>query len=82
MFLGLGIIIFPMIFNDTYRMIISMTNSRVRKIDKKCKHLSNFSPVTLRALCYYLINTNRKNSITEAGAFGIEAVPMQFIVGS
>jgi hypothetical protein len=32
-----------------------MATSRAIKFDKKCKHLSNFFAVTLRALCWYPI---------------------------
>jgi hypothetical protein len=52
--MGLGImiiIIFPMIFNDTYRMVRPMISFRIIKTGKKWKHLSNFPAVTLRALC-------------------------------
>jgi hypothetical protein len=43
--------IYPIIFNDTYQMIGPVDSFRAVKIDKKCKHLSNFPAVTLRELC-------------------------------
>jgi hypothetical protein len=38
------------ILNDTYRMIRRMVSFRAIRTVKKCKHLSNFPAVTLRAL--------------------------------
>jgi hypothetical protein len=49
--LGEGVGIWDNIFNDAYRMIRPMISFREIKIGKKCKHLSNFPAVTLRALC-------------------------------
>jgi hypothetical protein len=45
------LIIFPMIINDTYEIMRPMTSFRAIKIDKICKHLSNFPAATARALC-------------------------------
>jgi hypothetical protein len=54
-YLGIMVIIitmiFSMIFSHTYRMILPMTSFRAIKIDRKCKHLSNFPAVTLREFC-------------------------------
>jgi hypothetical protein len=47
--LDLGII-FLVIVNDTYHMMRHVESFRATKIDKKCKNLSNFPTVTLRAL--------------------------------
>jgi hypothetical protein len=44
-----------MIFNDTYKIIRPVTSIRAINIDKKCKHLSNFSAIILWALCYCVI---------------------------
>jgi hypothetical protein len=52
-------IIFLTIFNDTYRIIRPMISFREIKIDMKCKHLSDFAAVTLRALCYCTCLTER-----------------------
>jgi hypothetical protein len=51
--LGLGIIIIIIfVWYSTIRGIVRPTISfRAINIDKKCKHLSNFAAVTLRALC-------------------------------
>jgi hypothetical protein len=53
--LGLGIIIiiiiFSLIFSDTYRMIRPMISFRTIKVGKKGKHLSNFPAVTQQARC-------------------------------
>jgi hypothetical protein len=50
-FLGLGIITFPMVSNNTCLMIMLTISFQARKIDKKCKHLSYFPTVTLQMLC-------------------------------
>jgi hypothetical protein len=55
--LGLGImmmiaiIIIIIILNDMYRMIRHMVSFRAIKTVSKCKHLSNFPAVIMRALC-------------------------------
>jgi hypothetical protein len=49
--LGLGIIIFSMIFNNMCWMIRPMISFWAIKTDKKCKHFSNFPSVTPQALC-------------------------------
>jgi hypothetical protein len=48
--LGLGIIMLPMILNDICGLSIPIIRFLGRKIDKKYKHLSNFSSVTLQAV--------------------------------
>jgi hypothetical protein len=56
--LGLGnmiviviIIIISVIFSCVYRMFRLPVSFRAIKIDNKCKYLSDFHAVTLRALC-------------------------------
>lgn len=39
------------ICNNTYQILRSMINLGKTKIDTKCKNLTNFSAVALRALC-------------------------------
>jgi hypothetical protein len=53
-----------MIFNDTYQKIRPMESFRTIKIDIKCKHLSNFPAVTLRAL---FCNNNNDNNTNNRG---------------
>jgi hypothetical protein len=49
--MGLGTVLFPTVFNDNCLMTMPMISFRAGKIDKKCKLLSEFLAVTLRALC-------------------------------
>jgi hypothetical protein len=51
MFLGLEIIIFPMVFDDTYQIIMPMTSVWARKDDEECIHLLDFPTVLLQGLC-------------------------------
>jgi hypothetical protein len=46
----ISLIIFSYDIQCSYRMIRPMIGSAI-KIDMKCKHLSKFAAVTLRALC-------------------------------
>jgi hypothetical protein len=46
MLLGLGVT-FSTLFNDNCLMTMLMINFRARKIDNKCKYLSNFGAITL-----------------------------------
>jgi hypothetical protein len=48
--LGFRVNIFPMLFNDKYRMLRPVIIFRARKIDKKWKHLPNFATVTVDTL--------------------------------
>lgn len=54
MFLSLGIIIFPVVFNNTYRTITSMKSFHSRKVDK-CKYLLNSPTLTLWAHSQWVI---------------------------
>jgi hypothetical protein len=45
--LGLGVMIFPMVFNDTYQMIRPVICFRAIKIDMICKHLLDVTAGTL-----------------------------------
>jgi hypothetical protein len=49
--LGLSDNNFSYDFNDTCQMSMPMIRFWARKIHKKCKQLSNFPAVTLRAFC-------------------------------
>jgi hypothetical protein len=84
MFLGLGIIIFPMMFSGTYQMIRCMITFRARKTNKKCKHLQNF-PTAVIELSNRIWNKqrtteNNSNTITEYQSTTITAPADHFIL--